>query len=110
MKDYTFTNVYNVDFAFTNIDFSPDTIMEIAEYEHIWGQGVEKPFVLLKNVGLTKQNCILNSPYKRPTLKIKLGNQVDCIKFGFSIPEYKDLITDEGVTYVDIVGECSINE
>lgn len=50
------------------------------------------------------------SPNKSPTLKIKLPNGTELIKFGSSQEEYKSLLpTPGGSTTINIVGTCDLN-
>ena len=53
-----------------------------------------------------KDNIILMSKDKNPTLKITLPNKIALIKFGSSQEEYEKLYSSEGCVNVNIVGKC----
>jgi single-stranded-DNA-specific exonuclease len=78
-KKMDITKTYNVDFVFEMSDMFDDKILEIAQYNDIWGTGLTQPMVAIKNVSLKKEDIILQA---KGTLKIKLGNhKTTCIKF-----------------------------
>lgn len=50
------------------------------------------------------------SPNKTPTLKIKLPNGVELIKFGSSQEEFESLLPNPGgSTTINIIGTCDLN-
>ena len=53
---------------------------DIANYNNLWGQGLEEPEIVIKDIIVTKDNIKLMSPDKSTTLKIILPNGVECIK------------------------------
>mgnify|MGYP003305776991 CR=1 FL=1 len=66
--------------------------------------------VAIENVKVTKDNIILMSPDRNPTLKIKLPNGVELIKFKSSEEEFKSLKPkDTGAITLTIVGTCDSN-
>ena len=85
-----FRNIYLVDLIFDFFNFKAFDIISIAELNKIWGQGLEKPLIAIEHIEVTEDNLTLMSPNKSPTLKIKLPNGVELIKFKFSL----DLISD----------------
>ena len=108
LKDFEFTPCYNVDFIFNADNFNGKDILEIAGLKHLWGQGVDEPYIALTNVRVSKGNIMLMSPDKSPTIKIKLPNGTELIKFKSSQKEYESL-TSEGYLVLDIVGRCESN-
>ena len=48
------------------------------------------------------------SPDNKPTIKIKLANGVEVIKFKASQEEYQSLVS-EGYFVLDIIGRCDSN-
>lgn len=108
LRDCTFEPCYHVDFIFSADDFNGNDVIEIAELKHLWGQGVDEPYIALTNVRVSKGNTILMSPDKSPTIKIKLPNGVELIKFKATQEEYNSL-TGEGYLVLDIVGRCESN-
>lgn len=111
LKDCNFAPCYKVDFIWNFFDFKPNDIIELAELNGIWGQGIEQPLIALENIQLTPKNLTLMSPDKNPTLKIQLPNGTSLIKFRSSKEEYESLLASElGCVTVNIVGTCNINE
>ena len=108
LKQYDFTPCYKVDFIFNGDNFQSKDIIEIAELSSIWGQGVSEPFIALENVKVHKDNVVLMSRDKSPTLKIRLPNGTDLIKFGSSQEEYDTFLT-AGCFNLNIVGKCARN-
>ena len=105
-----FRNIYLVDLIFNFFSFKAFDIIEIAKLNKIWGQGLEKPLIAIEHIEVTEDNLILMSPDKSPTLKIKLPNGVELIKFKSSQKEYELLKpTPGGSTTIDIVGTCDLN-
>lgn len=111
LKDCDFNPFYKVDFIWNFYDFKPNDIIELAELNNIWGQGVEQPLIALENIQITPKDLTLMSPDKSPTLKIQLPNGTSLIKFKSSQEEYESLLPSElGCTSINIVGTCNINE
>lgn len=61
-------------------------ILEIANLNHLWGTGIEEPYIAIENIKIT-DNIILMSPDKNPTMKILLPNGITAIKFKSSAEE-----------------------
>lgn len=100
-----------VDFEFNINDNFDNVILDIAQWDDMWGQHVERPVVALKSVPLSKDDVLLMG---KGTLKIILkGHQTSCIKFN-SESLYNKLIdtfpNDEAKIYVTIIGSCAIND
>ena len=110
LKDFDFTPCYKVDFIFYGNDFRKNDILELAELNSIWGQGVEQPLIALEHINITKNNVTLLSPDKSPTLKITLPNGTSLIKFRSSKEEYEELCSDLGCVTINVVGTCDKNE
>ena len=81
LADFDFTPCYKVDFIFSGSDFRGSDIVEIAELKSLWGQGVDEPLVAIEHINIHKDNIVLMSPDKSPTLKITLSNGTSLIKF-----------------------------
>ena len=110
LKDCTFNPSHIVDFIWEMNEVDKEAIMEIAQYNNVWGQGIEEPEIVIKDIMITGDNIKLMSPDKSPTLKITLPNGVECIKHWFSQEEYDSLIPDFGkVGLMTLVGTCQIN-
>ena len=113
LKDFDFTPSYNVDYIYSSPEeISNKEVLEIADMEYVCGpgcQGLEESLVAIENLKITKDNLVLMSPDKKPTLKINLQDGLSLIKFGSSKEEYESLYSDLGCVIVNIVGKCSKN-
>ena len=101
--------LYYVDYIFKGVDVKPETILEIAGLDDLWGQDIEESLICVENLKVTKENLTLMSPDKKPTLKITLPNRLSFIKFGSSQEEYEKLLSD-GYIEINVVGKCNANE
>ena len=106
LESYDFSPCYKVDCIFEGKDFSADDVLSIGNLNEIWGQGVEEPYVLIKNLVITKQNLTL---MKGNTLKIQLDNGCSLIRFKSSEEEYESLYSDLGCVRINVVGRCDKN-
>lgn len=109
LQDFDFTPCYKVDRILQANDFNPKDILDIAEMKTVWGQGVEEPLFAIENIKVTKDNLVLMSPDKSPTLKITLPNGTSLIKFKGSKEEYELLYSELGCVTINIVGKCERN-
>ncbi len=111
LKDFDFSNYYRVDFIWraSEIDKQIFTILEIGKLNSLWGQGLPEPKIAIENINVNRDNLILMSPDKKPTLKITLSNNLSLIKFGSSQEEYEKLYSDLGCVTINIVGTCNLN-
>lgn len=111
LHKYHFEPCTQVDFIWQGCDFSGQDIIAIASLNQIWGQGLESPFVAIKNLHIQPQEVALLSKDKNPTLKITLKNGVSLIKFRSSEEEYNNLTKyPSGSVNINIIGTCKINE
>ena len=108
LKEINNEPVYYVDKIYYGSNVIAEDIKTIAKYECLWGKGVSEPLIAIKGLTISKENVILMSPDKKPTLKITLPNKVCLIKFGSSQEEYENFIK-QGYTVLDIVGRCNLN-
>lgn len=112
LKDYNFNTSYKVDFIFQGWgDLAPEELIELAELNSIWGQGIEKPLLAIKGLNLSRDMLDLLSRNKKPTLKITLPIGVEFIKFGSSEEEYETLLPSDNLksTTINVVCSCDIN-
>ena len=101
--------LYYVDYIFRGVDVKPESILEIANLNDIWGQDMDESLICVESLKVTKENLTLMSPDKKPTLKITLPNKLSFIKFGSSQEEYDTLLT-EGYIELNVIGRCNANE
>lgn len=110
LKDFNFSPCYKVDFIWNSQSFNENDIIKLARLKSIWGQGIEEPLICLENITITKDNLTLMSPDKNPTLKIKLPNGTELIKFKSSKEELDYLLENElGYSTINVVGKCERN-
>lgn len=107
LEMFDFTPKYDVDFIYDNISLNDIAISTIASYKNLWGQGIEEPKIVIKDLHITKDLLTL---MKGTTLKVTLPNsEVTLIKFGSSNEEYEELYSELGCVIIDVVGTCEIN-
>lgn len=109
LANFDFTPKYYIDLEYEANLITPIEILGLANFDHLWGQGVEEPFILVKNIRLTKDNIAL---LKETTLKITLsidGQDISLIKFGSSKEEYDLLYSDSGYVTINIIGHFQKN-
>lgn len=109
LENFDFTPCYKVDFILNGNDFKGKDIIEIAELKSIWGQGIDEPYVALENIKVSKDNVVLMSPDKNPTLKITLPNGTSLIKFKSSQAEVDQFKSDLGCVTITVIGRCERN-
>lgn len=105
-----FTPYYFVDFEKNANNFDPDIILTISEYKYLWGTEVKEPKIAIKNINVTKDNIVLMSKDKNPTIKITLPNGVALLKFKSNEEEFENLFSKSGCVVINVVGTCAINE
>lgn len=105
-----FTPYYFVDFEKNANNFDPDIILTISEYKYLWGTEVKEPKIAIKNINVTKDNIVLMSKDKNPTIKITLPNGVALLKFKSNEEEFENLFSKSGCVVIDVIGTCAINE
>lgn len=100
-----FEKTYDVDFVWTMSDDFDQTIIDIARYKDVWGQGVPEPIIAIEHVKLTDPITI--NLLAKGTLRIDLKpKQTSIIKFGSNVEEYSNLL-DKTIT---VIGTCEIND
>lgn len=99
--------MYWIDFEWKANTVNPKDVLEIAMHRDYWGQQMEEPQIVLKEVPVRNVTTELLSPDKNPTLRITLPNGIQIIKFKSSMRE-KDWFNR--MYKFTIVGRCSKNE
>lgn len=110
------TETFFVDFYLDAKDEeAAEIIFNLCQYENCWGQGIAEPTIAFKNVLISRGSTQLVGVQKgKPTLKFRLENGVECIKFGSSQEEYDSLMLPyddvEQCFSATIVGRADVNE
>lgn len=110
LKDYSGEPTYLVDFIYQSNNIDINTILEIPQLENFWAQNFKEPYVVIENLKLNRNNVVYYPKEATGTLKIKLPNDLDLIKFNVSPEEYKTLYSETGCIVVNIIGTCKLNE
>lgn len=80
--------------------------MDIANCSDIWGQEIEEPMFLFKDVRVTKDDLFL---FKEKVLKIQ-KDDLSFVYFNSNQEEYENLYSEMGYVSLDIIGTCGIND
>ena len=109
LANFDFTPKYYIDLEYDANYLIPADVMNIANFDNLWGQGIEEPFILVKNLKVSKDNIAL---LKETTLKITIpadGQDISLIKFGSSKSEFESLYSDLGYVTIDVIGHFQKN-
>ena len=109
LAQYDFTPSYKVDFIFPANNFNKNDILEIAELKSLWGQNMSEALIAIEDIKVSKENVVLMSPDKSPTIKITLPNGTTLIKFKASTEEYEKLTSSTGCLILTAIGTCNAN-
>lgn len=107
LKDTDLSYKYNIDLEY---DFGDEintwSLMDIARCEDLWGQEIEEPVFLFKDVRITKDELFL---FKEKVLKIA-KDEISFVKMSSNQEEYENLYSEMGYVSIDIIGTCEIND
>lgn len=106
LKDYNFVPEYDIDLVVSANSTNDLDILEIADYENLWGQGIDEPLVLAKDFKITKDKIHL---FGASTLKFNLTDTLSAIKFKSSQEEFERLDPKDGYITINIIGTCKRN-
>ena len=109
LANFDFTPKYYIDLEYDANYLIPADVLNIANFDNLWGQGIEEPFILVKNLKVSKENISL---LKETTLKITIpadGQDISLIKFGSSKSEFESLYSDLGYVTIDVIGHFQKN-
>lgn len=104
LANIDFRPIYWVDFIYQSNELNPITILTIGQYNHLWGQQLDKPKIAIENIDVTPEKI---SVMKGPSLKI-IVNGIEYIKFKATEKEL-ELFQENEIVNINIVGECDIN-
>ena len=108
LANIDFSPKYNVDFIYDMITINETDILNLADFDYIWGQGVSEPYILIKDVKVTQDNITL---MKGSTFKITTDKNVTFIKFNSSEEEFNAIYpaSTNGCTTLNIIGTFQKN-
>ena len=106
LKDFDFTAKYYVDFEYDANLLTGEDILNIADFDNLWGKCVEEPYVLIKNIKVSASNISL---LKGTTIKITLPNDITLIKFRTNEAEYNNLYSEMGCITLNVIGRFQRN-
>ena len=110
LQDVEFSPSYKVDFIYSYNDIGlTRAVLSLGNHKELWGQEVSEPLLVVENIPITKNMITLMSKDKNPTLKIRLPNDVACIKFKSNQEEFESLYSENGCITVTIIGKPEIN-
>lgn len=106
LKDLSDEPSYFVDYIwdFDNID--KNKILDIANMNDYWGQGIERSLVYIKNIPITKDNFYI---MKGNTLKYRLPSFIDIIQFKGTDEEIDYFSSGQNIK-INAVCKCCLNE
>lgn len=106
LKDYDFSPNYEVDAIYNLNTINADDILSIGNFNYLWGQGIEEPYIAIEGIKVSQSNMKL---FKGNTLRINLPDDISIIKFRLSSEEYEQLYSSSGYVIINIIGQCEIN-
>lgn len=110
LKDMPTVPVYRVDYIWEAKDVQPQTILDIAGLEALWGKDLDETLIALKNIRVTP-GMVTVYDKNTLTLKIELSNGISIMKFRASeLDKLKFLDNNTGYIDVNIVAKCNKNE
>ena len=106
LKDIDFSETfYEVDYEFSDTDDIYEPLMQLAQANQMWGQGVAPPVFVIKDAQIFAKDVQLMGRNKEH-LKFKIGG-VDCVKF-FATDLINE-IGEAGSFTITILGKANLN-
>ena len=109
LKDISNEAIYYVDNIYKNCDLKPEDILEIANYENLWGKDVDEPLICIEGLKVSADMVTVYQK-KDNTLKITLPNDISLIKFKATDDECYKLQNTNGYYELNIIGRANKNE
>ena len=109
LKDISNEAIYYVDNIYKNCDLKPEDILEIANYENLWGKDVDEPLICIEGLKVSADMVTVYQK-KDNTLKITLPNDISLIKFKATEDECYKLQNTNGYYELNIIGRANKNE
>ena len=107
LKDMSNEPIYYVDYIWSPSDIDAQSILDIAELDEYWGQGVWECQVAIRGLQITGSMITMMASN---TMKITLPNNISIIKFRTPDEEYNKLYSENGYVEIDAICRCNINE
>lgn len=100
-------DIHDVDFIVPVKQLNINFIKEIHKHRDLWGQNVEEPLVVIKDIEVNKDDLVIMGKNKN-TLKFKYKG-IEFIKFFSDIEEWRELRRKGERLVIDVIGKCSLN-
>lgn len=105
LADLDFTPKHKIDIIYYGNKIDINDIASLADNNNLWGEGLEEPKILIKDLPVKIDNVSL-SP--RGYFKLNMGSELDIVKLRMSLEEF-DIIETKSNVRMDIVGTCYRN-
>ena len=105
LADFDFTPKYKIDKIYMGTNISVSDIASLADNNDLWGEGIDEPKILIKNLTVNKANVSL-SP--RGYFKMSMGSELDIVKLKMSEEEFNKIMSGARST-MTIYGTCVRN-
>lgn len=100
-------NVYEVDLiAKGDNPYLADIIIQLAELDAVWGQGIEEPLIVIEDIALNR-NSVQAIGANKDTIKFTVGG-VTFIKFKDA--KFLEKLTENLTMKITILGKANLNE
>lgn len=110
LSNMTDEAIYYVDYIYDGQNINPTNILEIANYEDLWGKDIDEPYIAIKNLKISPDMVTIYDK-RGYTLKIQLENNISLLKFHATELDCQKFQTNNtGFIEVDIIGRCNKNQ
>ena len=109
LADFDFTPKYRIDLIYNGSILKEDDVFSIANFDGLWGQGLEEPYILIENVDITNNNISLLNDKVLKIIISGYNTDITIIKFNSSSEEFERLHTDHGKVSLNIIGKFQKN-
>lgn len=105
LSDLDFTPKYKIDIIYYGNNIDLNDIASIADNNNLWGEGIEEPKIMIKDLVIRPGSCSISS---RGYFKIDMGSELSIVKMRMSDDEYNQIAFNKNVK-LDIIGTCIRN-
>ena len=110
LEDTSDEPVYYVDYIYSGTSVTPDHILNIAQWDDLWGKDLDEPYLAIEKLKVTADMVTVYSK-KNLTLKITLPNKVSLMLFDAPQDLCVKLQNDNpGYIEINVVGRANRNE